>query len=316
MRGCVKLAGAVAVLAACGADGSASANRLGPGGSEPGVGGSVPDGSGFGGSGSAGGSGAGGAGVDGGGTGGSDDGSVDSRLVDGAPAEGEAGVYDPCPPKGTPCSIMALGDSITAGVGGSGGSYRPWLFHLALSHEQTITFVGSGMNGPAKVDNVVFPKGNEGHPGYTIDDISGHTGIHDLTAPAMQKFHPNIITLMIGTNDIANSLDLANAPSRLAGLLDTITSSDPEVLLVVAQIIPTGNDAANVRARAFNNAIPALVKARTDAGQHVIMVDVYDAFAADANYKRDLMSDALHPNDTGYVKMAEVWYAAIGRLFR
>jgi lysophospholipase L1-like esterase len=236
-------------------------------------------------------------------------------------ASDAASAYNPCPAKGTPCSIMALGDSITDGVGGSGGSYRPALFKLALDHGQTITFVGNNMNGPNTVPGpdggmVTFPKGNEGHSGFTIDDGGGRTGIHNLTAPAMMKFHPNIITLMIGTNDVDIMLDLPNAPMRLGGLLDTITSTDPSVLIVLAQIVPTTDDAENVRVKAYNDAMPALVKTRTDAGKHIVLVDMYGAFTANNMFKTEYMNDKLHPKDAGYAKMADVWYAAIGGLFR
>jgi lysophospholipase L1-like esterase len=256
---------------------------------------------------------------------GSNDAQIDTSAASDAPGEAQA-AYNPCPAKGTPCAVLALGDSITAGTGSStGGSYRAPLFHLALSHQQNITFVGNSMSGPNMVDSVTFPRGNEGHSGFTIDDGGGHTGIHNLTAPAMTKFHPHIVTLMIGTNDIVNSIDLPNAPSRLGGdpadggtpsLIDTILRTDPNVLLVVAQIIPTTNDAVNARVRAYNDAIPALVKKRADSGKHILLVDMYGAFTANANYKTDYMNDALHPKDAGYAKMADVWYAAIGSLLR
>jgi len=250
-------------------------------------------------------------------------GSGDAKTDTGTASDASTG-YNPCPPKGgaadggtVPCSIMALGDSITDGAGGTlGGSYRPPLFHLALSHQQTITFVGGSMNGPNMVDGVTFPKGHEGHSGFTIDDGGGRTGIHNLTTPAMNMYHPNIITLMIGTNDTDIMLDLPNAPMRLGGLMDTILTNDPKVLLVVAQIVPTKDDNENIRVKAYNDAIPALVKARADAGKHVIMVDMYGGFQADANYKTDYMNDNLHPKDPGYVKMGDIWYAAIGPLFR
>lgn len=255
----------------------------------------------------------------------------EAGTVDAAP-EAQA-PYNPCPPAGTPCIILPLGDSITWGDGETGavdcsfgcGGYRAALFHLALLHQQKITFVGNTMVGPDMVDNVAFPKGQEGHPGFTIDDGGGRSGIHSLTAPAMMKFHPNIVTLMIGTNDIDAQLDLADAPRRLGGgpndagmpsLIDTIFNIDPNVLLVVAQLVPTTDDTQNVRVRAYNSAIPSIVKTHADAGKHIIMVDMYDAFTANANYKTEYMSDKLHPTKAGYAKMADVWYAAIGSLFR
>lgn len=252
----------------------------------------------------------------------------DTQQTDAGTSDGGADAqapYVPCPPKGTPCVILPLGDSITAGWGGSnGGAYRAPLFHLALSKQQSITFVGGSSDGPNMVDNMAFPKGHEGHPGYTIDPGAGRNGIHSLTLPAIQKYHPHIVTLMIGTNDIATHFDLPNLPKRLGGdpngtslsLIDTILSADPNLLLVVAQIVPTTNDGLNVDVKAYNDAIPALVQKRASQGKHIMMVDMYGAFTANSKYKTDYMNDQLHPKDAGYAKMADVWYATIGPFLR
>jgi lysophospholipase L1-like esterase len=56
------------------------------------------------------------------------------------------------------------------------------------------------------------------------------------------------------------------------------------------------------------------VKARADAGKHVISVDMYGAFTKNPNYKTDYMGDKLHPKQAGLVVMADTWWAAIGSL--
>ena len=61
----------------------------------------------------------------------------------------------------------------------------------------------------------------------------------------------------------------------------------------------------------YNNAIPGLVSTRAAAGKHIVMVDMYAAFTANTNYKTALMNDELHPNNAGYMVMANTWYAAI-----
>ncbi len=54
--------------------------------------------------------------------------------------------FAPCPDDGTSCRIMPLGDSITYGVGSStGGGYRVQLFTDAIQHQQSVIFVGSGV---------------------------------------------------------------------------------------------------------------------------------------------------------------------------
>jgi lysophospholipase L1-like esterase len=240
---------------------------------------------------------------------------------DAAPEAGDAKPpYAPCPAAGTPCAVLPLGDSITDGVGSSGGGYRPQLFHLALAAKRALTFVGTGMNGPTTVDGVTFPRRHEGHSGYTIDhggpgNRSGLSSDIDLVN-VIKAQKPHIVTLMIGTNDVDTNFDLPNAPVRLGKLMDMILDADPALLLVVAQIVPTTDDAENVKVREYNAAIPALVAARASAGRHVAMVDMYAAFTANAAYKTALMADKLHPKDAGYTVMAATWYAAVGPLLR
>jgi len=222
--------------------------------------------------------------------------------------------YNPCPEKGSPCIIMPLGDSISYGDGSSThGGYRAPLFHLTLTKGQSITFVGTFMDGPDTVDGVPFPKHHEGHSGY---EIAGDHGIAPFTAQAIKGYSPQMVLLMIGTNDIAFNEDPPHAPMRLGALMDIILETDPKLLLVVAQIVPTTDDAKNALVVAFNAEIPALVKARLDAGKHIAMVDMYGALTADASYKTDYMFNEYHPNDAGYVKLAETWYAKIGSLLR
>jgi hypothetical protein len=60
-------------------------------------------------------------------------------------AGGGSSGYNPCPATGA-CKILPLGDSITDGIGFSGG-YRVRLFQLALEDDKEITFVGGSMNG-------------------------------------------------------------------------------------------------------------------------------------------------------------------------
>lgn len=290
-----------------------------------GSGGAPPAGSGGGGS-SAGGGGAGGvsgsvgggaAGLGGsGGLGGAGGAGGSGGAAGGSGGSGGVAPYNPCPTNGDACRIMPLGDSITDGVGSSSGkpSYRYELFRKSLMSDKKLTFVGSGQNGPDMVEGVPFPKNHEGHSGWTIDDGGGRSGLYPKIEGWLDSAKPHIVTLMIGTNDVDIKLELDKAPTRLGLLLDRIIGKVPNALVVVAQIVPTKNDDTNMRVRAYNDAIPTLVKARADAGKHIMMVDMYGAFTKNADYKNAYMNDGLHPNDAGYVAMANTWYPAIASL--
>jgi lysophospholipase L1-like esterase len=210
---------------------------------------------------------------------------------------------------------MPLGDSITDGAGSShGAGYRLELFRLSLMNNKKLTFVGSHESGPSMVDNVAFPRKQEGHSGWTIDNGGGRDGLYPKIQGWLTATPPDIVTLMIGTNDVDINLDLDNADTRLGLLLDRIIMYAPSALIVVAQMVPTTSNDINTRVMAYNSAIPGLVKARADAGKHVIMVDMYAAFTKNADYKTAYMQDTLHPKDAGYVVMANTWYEAIGKL--
>jgi lysophospholipase L1-like esterase len=242
----------------------------------------------------------------------------DTALID--VSDGPMTSYNPCPAQGAPCVILPLGDSLTWGDRGDTtavGGYRAALFHLALAHTQSITFVGERVSGPALVDGAPFPAQHDGFAGYAIEDGGGaYAGITKFTASHVKQYKPNIVALMIGTNDVNLKIDLPNAPVRLGILLDTILAADPNVLLVVAQIPPSKDELFNANAHAYNAAIPGLVKTRADAGKHILMVDMYTAISANPNFKTEYLNDLLHMKDAGYSKIAEVWYAKIGTLFR
>lgn len=196
--------------------------------------------------------------------------------------------------------VMPLGDSLTYGVGSStGGGYRLPLWNDLLAEGEHITYVGSRQNGPSG-----FDPANEGHPGWRIDQIA------DKVVGWLNTYQPQIILLHIGTNDILQNDDLENAPARLSSLIDQITSTAPNAMLLVAQIIPL-NSGLNSRIIAYNAAIPGIVQFDASKGKHVQNVDIYDAVPVTA-----LSVDTIHPTDRGYDLMANAWNGALLPLLR
>jgi lysophospholipase L1-like esterase len=244
-----------------------------------------------------------------GGTGGGSGGAT-GTAGDGA-AGSAAATYNPCPATGV-CKIMPLGDSITAGAGSTHlGGYRVEIFRRAVEAAQAVTFVGRSASGPSTNSGKPFPRSHEGHSGYLIDTGPERPGILPLIDAAFAANMPDIVLLMIGTNDIPWMLDLANQPMRLGVLIDKIISVAPKALIVVAQIGPTSQDDRTALVQAYNAGIPAVVEQRVAAGKHVVMVDMFTAFTSNANYKTALLSDEVHPNDAGHVVLGGVWYNAI-----
>ena len=57
-----------------------------------------------------------------------------------------------------------------------------------------------------------------------------------------------------------------------------------------------------------NAALPAIIQTRVNAGKHVVLVDMHTGFPVSE------LADGIHPNQTGYNRMAGIWYAAISPL--
>jgi lysophospholipase L1-like esterase len=233
------------------------------------------------------------------------------------PTPPEPPAFAPCPGDGSPCRILPLGDSITFGIGArtpvfDQGGYRMELFRRARADGHALTFVGRQANGPIDVGNEAFPTAHEGHPGATIND--GNNQLANRVDAAIAATDPDIVLLMIGTNDVNGNVD--NPPDDLRNLINQITSAAPEALLVVAQIVPTRTPGTNTRVQAYNTNVANLVQESAAAGRHVAQVDMFSAFVQNPNFDTALLIDNLHPNDAGYGLMAETWYAAIEGVLR
>src|SRR5438552_380101 len=78
----------------------------------------------------------------------------------------------------------------------------------------TITMVGS------KNDGTFANNADEGHPGWKIGDIAG------IAANRLQTYKPNVVLLLIGTNDMLSTNVTESNPdqavNRLASLLDLL----------------------------------------------------------------------------------------------
>jgi lysophospholipase L1-like esterase len=189
--------------------------------------------------------------------------------------------------------VMPLGDSITWGVGSStGNGYRGPLFTTVTGEGYVPDFVGSGRGG------TMTDPDNEGHSGWRIDQIAG------IADADLARYKPNVVTLMIGTNDLNQNYQVPTAPDRLHALVDRIVADDPGATVLLADLILSTSAPVVQAEPAYNSAVGQIVQAEQAAGRHVSFVDMGALTTAD-------LSDSLHPNDSGYQKMAAAWNKGI-----
>lgn len=116
---------------------------------------------------------------------------------------------------------------------------------------------------------------------------------------------PNLVLIHAGTNDNVAALPgepMDQASVRLEGLVDYVLCSDPSAVVILAMLVE--NKYNETQTALFNSRVPSIVAKRVKAGHKVALVDM-------TAVKGDEMSDMLHPNDVGYMHMANLWYSAI-----
>lgn len=185
--------------------------------------------------------------------------------------------------------VEPMGDSITSGYQSSNGNgYRGPLWDELTEVGHRLDFVGSLRSG------TMSDPDNEGHSGWRIDQLA------DVAKSSLSRHQPNVVTLMIGTNDLGQGHEVSTAPARLSSLIDQISETVPSASVLVANLVISTNTEVAAAAPAYNAAIPPMVEAKQAAGKRVGFVDMSALTTAD-------LFDALHPNDSGYQKIAAAW---------
>lgn len=106
---------------------------------------------------------------------------------------------------------------------------------------------------------------------------------------------------MAGTNDVFGG-NIGTAPNRLSTLIDGVFTTAPDTVLVVATLTPLSSGQSSVNT--YNQAVTQLVSTRSANGQHIVLASMSAVANSD-------LADGVHPNDAGYIKMANAWFAAI-----
>ena len=211
--------------------------------------------------------------------------------------------------------IMPVGDSITRGVGstytthGYIGYRKPlYLKLIDPNNGYDVDFVGTQQEGDFAEPN------HEGHGSWSDYNVAWgkvevpNSGIYNwlVQNPA------DIILLHIGTNYIDTS------PDDVEDILDEVdryeSDYNMEVTVVVARIIKRLGYESIVTI--FNDNVQAMAQDRISNPNNPAYpdkvvppndVDMEHALV----YPGDFIADGVHPNDTGYAKMANVWFDAL-----
>jgi len=196
---------------------------------------------------------------------------------------------------------MPLGDSITLGVN---GGYRNNLYTGLQQSNCGVSYVGTQFDQWTRVTD----KDHEGHPGWTIGDIAGSVNTW------LASTQPNIIFLMIGTNDTAwwTAANADQIGARHDALIEQLRTARPAAWIFVASIPPQSsaiiqpnNIDRAVLTQQLNAVIRRNVDARAAAGQRVRFVDVNSVLTTADLY------DGIHPTEAAHAKIAQIFLDAV-----
>lgn len=190
----------------------------------------------------------------------------------------------------------ALGDSLTSGVGADKyeESY-PYLLAQKLSQQEN-----------ARIELKAFS-----YPGAKTGDF-----IQNLLSPAIVA-KPDVITLLIGTNDVHGNIGLENFRKNYEYILDRLISGTRSTIYVLGLpnigaddlFVPPYDYYFEHQTRSYNKIIRSLAEERG-----LRFIDLIDSTSAqsrknDGYYSKDL----FHPSAKGYSLWAQIIYDNINK---
>ena len=186
-------------------------------------------------------------------------------------------------PAADPVRYVALGDSYTIGTSVAPRERFP---------DQLVARLAA-TSGPLRL------VANLGVDGFTTADL-----IRD-ELPALPGLAPELITLLIGVNDVVQGFPLATYESNVAEIFDVLLAAVPPDRIVAVAIpdytvTPAGADYGDPDDQ--HDAIVAenAAMARLAARQGVAFVDIFDVSLRAATDRSLVADDGLHPSGSQY----------------
>jgi lysophospholipase L1-like esterase len=193
--------------------------------------------------------------------------------------------------------VMALGDSVTVGVGSSHqGGYRPAFWKRMTDSGFEVDMVGGKADGPDTFDNR--------HQGYPLMPL------HELSAGVYEKvrsYQPDVVLLLAGTDEARSDHFSPHAfAANLGVMIDRIFTAKRDAKLLVSTLPPARFGKNQGTKRTLNELVRRTVRERTERGEAVFLVDSF----AVIDPARE-MGDPDHPNDAGYERIGEAFADAL-----
>ena len=195
--------------------------------------------------------------------------------------------------------IMPIGDSITqGGRKPSEYSYRLPLSKILKQAHYKVDFIGS--QGALDDENFKWPSdfdnNHEGYYGETTWSVRNTFIKNSKPLPA-----PDIALIQIGTNDLGKWNMFAAVFLPLKDIISKLRQKNPKVIILLSELNHNWTSSKYIRLH-----LKLLALFDNSSESRIILVPHYKNW----DNKIDTF-DSLHPNPTGQLKMAKVWFKYI-----
>jgi lysophospholipase L1-like esterase len=191
-------------------------------------------------------------------------------------------------------TYVAIGASDTFGIGTDDPYYQNWASDLGFEIGPRVHVINLGI------------------PGIVVHDAL------NLELPIALDSHPTLITIWLAVNDIMAKVPIKSYSHDLDFLVSRLQAGIPHVIIAIANVpdlrylprvskLPLpAQQALYVQMQQYNATIDAI------ANRHqLILVDLSQQSYNLKNHPEYISSDGFHPNDIGYLQLAELFYLAV-----
>ena len=212
---------------------------------------------------------------------------------------------------------MPVGDSITNGDGEQGG-YRKYLYDALTKKGYKIDMVGPNGRDSASANGISYDDNHAGYSGYQIKEVpswgqqqGGKGSLYNelKNANAVKQAQPDIILLMIGTNDLTANRSMDACASDLRAMLDYMLADMPSDGVIFLCSVPehTAYGGNTQKIGNYNSTVKQVAEEYAGKGKNVKFADVHGCLDG----MNDIGGDQLHPNGGGYKKIGNFFAGVI-----
>lgn len=188
--------------------------------------------------------------------------------------------------KDTP-TILAIGDSITQG-GKTFICYRQVLIPELRKRNIGFTFIGPNQDAVSA------------HAGYGGKNTRY---LLSITKDVYSRYPADIVMIHSGHNSFSKDKPVPGIIHDTEAMIDNIREINPDVIVLLAQVIPSGKLPKYSYIPELNQELSSLFGRLNKQWQSIILVNQAEGF----HWKTDTVNDKVHPNASGAKKMAEKW---------